>query len=67
MEQPAEEEKKNEAAVRSSVMIKSKPVSILNIKSGEYERLDTGITELEQGFGRRHGERPSDTDQELRE
>jgi DNA repair protein RadA/Sms len=47
-----EEEKKSETAARSSsVLLKSKPVSILNIKSGEYERLDTGIAELNRVLG----------------
>lgn len=46
-----EEEKKSEAATRSSVSIKNKPVSILNIRSGEYERLDTGIAELNRVLG----------------
>ena len=46
-----EEEKKNETSARSSVILKNKPVSIINIRSGEYERLNTGIEELNRVLG----------------
>ena len=46
-----EEEKSNLVINRSDVVLKSEPKSIVNIKSGEYQRLDTGINELNRVLG----------------
>jgi DNA repair protein RadA/Sms len=46
-----EEEKRDSAFIKNETILKSEPKSIVNIKSGEYERLDTGITELNRVLG----------------
>jgi len=46
-----EEEKKIESVKKGISTIKSQPVSILKVKSGEYERLNTGIEELNRVLG----------------
>jgi len=46
-----EEEKKGETQKKTASAIKSQPVSILKVRSGEYERLNTGIEELNRVLG----------------
>ncbi len=46
-----EEEKSSNTVPSSDVLLKSHPRSITNIKSGEYERLNTGIGELNRVLG----------------
>ncbi|MHC1720094.1 MAG: DNA repair protein RadA [Clostridiaceae bacterium] len=46
-----EEEKKSEAVKKNTSVIKSQPVSISKVRSGEYERLNTGIEELNRVLG----------------
>ena len=51
MEQYDRRGKNNLVINRSDVILKSEPKSIVNIKSGEYQRLDTGINELNRVLG----------------
>jgi len=46
-----EEEKGNALISSNDIILKSEPKSIVKIKSGEYQRLDTGIAELNRVLG----------------
>lgn len=46
-----EEVKEEKISTKQSVILNNEPRSIISIKSGEYERLDTGISELNRVLG----------------
>ncbi|AYD39227.1 DNA repair protein RadA [Clostridium fermenticellae] len=46
-----EEVKEEKISTKQSVILNNEPRSIVSIKSGEYERLDTGISELNRVLG----------------